>query len=980
MTGVTRRGAPRDLVRSVARRLPPGVRQRALRVLRPSAAPAPVTVVVVVEPGDEGRVEECLRSVREQSRPASEVLVAPVGDPAGSWQDAANDAAARARADLLWFVRGCDRLPPYAVEALAGLDSGSDLATGVLGQAGRPDPWLGRAQRLAHADPGRGVEPRELPRLAGDLAISNHLFRTDRWRAGGHRFDESDTWLESPTVAGALRDAARVDVVDRVVCTHAPDHGRRPFGAMPSPLPDLSAWIRRRELLREALAGAPWAEAHRLSDADVGVPRFLVDAERATTEQWERLIALAREIIGPGLPPGAGPVGASLLWLAAEDRRADLEELAAELDELDGELRAHPQGEHLVADWRGVDVPEDVRRLPAAETPLLADVRRVRPEGAGLTADLFLRIPHLDLATVDHEIGAALPDGTRVEVTPQPDATANRWAADRFASAAEGACRIGLPATGEVRVRLSAGRLVREATVAIGAPPDVDDEAAVVLHEVRLEDDALVVTGGGDLSGLRLVGPRTDLLARPDDEGSARIPLARDRFGRAVGLATAPYRLTAPGGVGCAAALRQRLPLELPGDRHRVQVTRPDDGEPLLLVGPPFADHEIGPWAQQRLREEYAAWAGGALPITSGLFYFESFAGGSATDSPLAICAELRRRRPDATMLWGVVGSGETVPEGVTPLLVRSREWYHTLATAELLVTSTELEEWFVTRPDQLVVQTFHGYPSKAMGEMQWRAWQLPPRRIRAMRRRGVDTWDLILTPTPEMTRHYREQYDYAGPAAEHGYPRDDALTAPDADARRAETRSLLGINADQTAVLYAPTFRDDLATRPRRAGMPDHLDVPAAAAALGDGHVLLLRGHRFHTPAGPETAPGAARVVDVTDHPEINDLILASDVAVLDYSSLRFDFALTGKPMVFLVPDLDDYAGGVRGFLFPFAESAPGSLVRGTEEVAEQVRDVAALAERWSTELAAFNATYNPWQDGHAAGRVADRILGLLG
>jgi len=42
---------------------------------------------------------------------------------------------------------------------------------------------------------------------------------------------------------------------------------------------------------------------------------------------------------------------------------------------------------------------------------------------------------------------------------------------------------------------------------------------------------------------------------------------------------------------------------------------------------------------------------------------------------------------------------------------------------------------------------------------------------VRLMRRRSVETWDLISTPTPEMTEVYREQYGYAGPAAEHGYP-----------------------------------------------------------------------------------------------------------------------------------------------------------------------------------------------------------------
>ncbi|MDX6356979.1 MAG: CDP-glycerol glycerophosphotransferase, partial [Nocardioidaceae bacterium] len=217
-------------------------------------------------------------------------------------------------------------------------------------------------------------------------------------------------------------------------------------------------------------------------------------------------------------------------------------------------------------------------------------------------------------------------------------------------------------------------------------------------------------------------------------------------------------------------------------------------------------------------------------------------------------------------------------------------------------------------------------------------------------------------------------EYGYTGPAAEHGYPRNDALRGPDAEALRAETRRRLGIRDDQTAVLYAPTWRDHLATRPRAAAMAEHLDLDAAAAALGDSHVLVLRGHRFHTRGDSRTG-----VVDVTDHPEINELVLASDVAVLDYSSLRFDYALTGRPMVFLVPDLDDYTGGVRGFLLPFTDTAPGPLVSTTAEVVDLVRDVPALAAEWGERVRAFDAELNPWQDGHAAARMLDRISALL-
>jgi CDP-glycerol glycerophosphotransferase (TagB/SpsB family) len=139
---------------------------------------------------------------------------------------------------------------------------------------------------------------------------------------------------------------------------------------------------------------------------------------------------------------------------------------------------------------------------------------------------------------------------------------------------------------------------------------------------------------------------------------------------------------------------------------------------------------------------------------------------------------------------------------------------------------------------------------------------------------------------------------------------------------------------------------------------------------------VILLRGHRFHSPAGH-----GAQVIDVTGYPEVNDLILAADAAVLDYSSLRFDFALTGHPMVFLVPDLKHYTEETRGFLYDFADSAPGPLVDSTMEVVEALADLPALEREWSPRISEFNAHYNRLADGRAAERVvAEFFAPLLG
>jgi CDP-glycerol glycerophosphotransferase (TagB/SpsB family) len=1002
------------LARRAARRgaawLPAGIRVRALRRIGPAlgrrlgvggAEIGLVSLVMVVEPADEQRLADSLDSLRAQGHALLDVLVCPVGEvrldaivpdprfrllPAQpTWYDAANAGAARAAGAYLGFVRACDTLPPHAVTDLAGTlaRSGSDVAVGHLAQRGHPERWLERAQRSAHGEPGTGLAPADRVALVGDLAVGNKLVRLGFWRAAGLRFGADDGWLTAPTWARALALGPRVDVVAAPVVRHAHDHGHRPFGASPSPLPELPAWLRRSRLIEDAVAGTPLARGWLLHVLDVALPRFLLDAERADASRWRELVELTASYRGrtEEVLRAARAESRALTWLTVQDRRAELESLAAEIAGLGEDLPTRRVGDHLVADWSslGEDLPDEVTRLTEHETPLLATVQRTFVDGPELVVDLFARVRHLDLAAGDLTISAHLTDGTPLPVVGRPDAVANRWAQTRFQSAGEGSVRVRLPlpaaAATALTLTLRMAGIERQGTVTVSPPPDPGGPG-ILVEAVALEGDDLVVRTNRDAHGLRLVGHGLDRAGRPGARGEQRFDTGADLFGRPVRLPSGRYTLQHPDGVRTAAGLRDALPVEAVGRWHRLRVLRNGSGSPALHLGPPIRDDEIGAYGQEQLRRAYADTRGPTRPDT---FYFDSYAGRSATDSPLAIFTELIARRPGIRALWGVQDHGQWVPDGARPVLLRSREWYDALASARVLVTNTELEEWYVRRPDQLVLQTFHGYPSKAMGELQWRARQLPPSRVRTMRARSVNTWDLILTPTPEMTRHYREQYGYTGPAHEHGYPRDDALTGGDADGIRQATRARLGIRDDQTAILYAPTWRDHLATRPRGAALSDHLDVALAADLLGDGHVLLLRGHRFHTVRPTDASAGrSARVVDVTGHPEINDLVLASDLAVLDYSSLRFDYALTGKPMVFLVPDLESYSGALRGFLFPFEESAPGPFVATTAEVVEQLLDP-TLRDRYLDQIAAFNARYNPWQDGNTAARVVDALEGSL-
>ncbi|QIX28190.1 glycosyltransferase [Nocardioides sp. JQ2195] len=510
----------------------------------------------------------------------------------------------------------------------------------------------------------------------------------------------------------------------------------------------------------------------------------------------------------------------------------------------------------------------------------------------------------------------------------------------------------------------------------------------LVLESVRLDTDSIAVTGewlGAAPKHLRLTlrGARTVIEAESLEvtKGrlTARLPTTWDEWGFGpvpvpVGrywfeLSAGPPNRARTGKVLLSDQMIDGLLDQQLNESFRFRSIRLGRDAGVFLTAP-VADEDRGGHNRQRLVD----WANSdELPIEEDWVYFQSYTGATATDSQLAIFHEVRRTRPDLVCWWGVADLSSWVPEGARRVVISSAEWFRVLASSRRLVMNIDLDRWFSPRPGQELLQTFHGYPAKSMGVVLWEAKHYTPRRIAAELDRTSADWDLILTPAPEMDEHYRREYRYDGPIHNEGYPRDDVLVSDRANRVREETRARLGIAPGQKAVLYAPTWRDDQATNWRSAELTKHLDLEAASAQLGPDYVFLMRGHRFHARAG-ERSGSRARLLDVTDYPEINDLILASDAAVLDYSSLRFDFALTRRPMLFLVPDLSAY---VRGFLYSFEDSAPGPLLDTADQVIARLRDLPALTEEYADQVARFNATYNRFQDGKAAKRVVRAFFG---
>jgi CDP-glycerol glycerophosphotransferase len=349
---------------------------------------------------------------------------------------------------------------------------------------------------------------------------------------------------------------------------------------------------------------------------------------------------------------------------------------------------------------------------------------------------------------------------------------------------------------------------------------------------------------------------------------------------------------------------------------------------------------------------------------------FHSFAG-RYSDNPRAIHERLAERAGLEQVWLADPAHLAAFPDGVKTMDPEDPGVPDLLRSADLVVANTHTEYEWDKRPGTTYLQTWHGTPLKRIhNDVLW----APEGRL-ARLDRDIARWDVLLSPNPATTPRIARAFGFTGRIAETGYPRNDALLAPGADEVRERTRAALGLRPGDTAVLYAPTWRDqEVFGGSGPLALP--LDVAALRASLPEDVVILVRAHNMVTGRlATEPLPG---VLDVSYHADIRDLYLAADVLLTDYSSVMFDFAVTGKPIVYSAPDLEAFAGTVRGFYFDLVPVAPGPLTTSLEELTEALTDLPAVTEKYAGLYADFRATYCSLEDGHATDRVLD-LLGLL-
>jgi CDP-glycerol glycerophosphotransferase len=343
---------------------------------------------------------------------------------------------------------------------------------------------------------------------------------------------------------------------------------------------------------------------------------------------------------------------------------------------------------------------------------------------------------------------------------------------------------------------------------------------------------------------------------------------------------------------------------------------------------------------------------------------------GRYSDNPRALHEAVLARDPSVEPVWlAAAGHLEEFPEGTVTVPVEGDEAVAALESADLVVSNTHLPMDWAKPPGATYLQTWHGTPLKTVHRDVTFDPEVP-----SVVDRDIARWDLLLSQNPDSTELLPRVFGYSGPVHETGYPRNDVLLRPDPAGARERIRAGLGIPAGSTAVLYAPTWRDDQLADEHA---PDHLlrlDLTRLTDRLGPDVVVLVRLHPHVTDALGHL--DETRAMNVSDQPDIRELILAADVLVGDYASLMFDFAITGKPILHYVYDLEHYHDDLRRFYFDLADVAPGPLLHTEDELLEALTDVDAATAGTRERYARFRERFCCREDGHATERVLDLVL----
>ena len=347
----------------------------------------------------------------------------------------------------------------------------------------------------------------------------------------------------------------------------------------------------------------------------------------------------------------------------------------------------------------------------------------------------------------------------------------------------------------------------------------------------------------------------------------------------------------------------------------------------------------------------------------------DNFFGKNYGDNPKYIADELLARGLGWDIVWLAADEKMPLPSGVRAVRYGSEKAMREMASAKFVVVNTRNVKRPAKKKKQIYLQTWHG--GLGFKAVEGAAPNLNPNYVKAAMLDGRDC-DGIISSCGLQSEEFQTYFwlNKSTQILQTGLPRNDKLFDPEEVSRRAAAvRESLGIDGHKKIILYMPTFRDDHSTDGYKL---DHQAVIAAfERRFGGKFVMLIRLHP-NVQDQDSLIECSSNVINVTRYADAQELYMAADHLITDYSSSAFDFALLDRPVILYALDYTKYCKD-RG-LNEIFQRCPFPKALSNEEL---LRCIETFSEpEYRAGMEEFRKFWQPFDRGDAARRVVDWMM----
>jgi len=369
--------------------------------------------------------------------------------------------------------------------------------------------------------------------------------------------------------------------------------------------------------------------------------------------------------------------------------------------------------------------------------------------------------------------------------------------------------------------------------------------------------------------------------------------------------------------------------------------------------------------------------------VSTDVILYESNSGRGMVDNPYAIFSYLIQSPKYSRFkhVW-VINDFESCKssidryadhENVFFIHANSSEYVRFLATAKYLINNVTFPPYFVKRPGQIYVNTWHGTPIKLMG------YDMPGGNYAmANMIRNCLAADYLLAANSVMTSMYLKSFRLKGimpgVIVEEGYPRIDSLFSVNREEVFEKLRACdIEVDSSKSIILYAPTWRQGV--NANTAVNPDELlDVKAR---LEDGidtekYQVLIKPHQFVYERLKGDIRCRGKLVPHTI--DADEILSVTEILISDFSSIYFDFLATNRPILFYVPDIDEYKKD-RG-LDSSLLNLPGPTCLTVKDLARCIQNIEQVENEYAECYRAMRERICSKDDGVVTKRIVSLIF----